>query len=140
MSDLQSEVLQEFRKLADECGAAWKVTDTFCELAKNGVTLRIRWSIERIPGVFVTLEAGTPEYGLPYLVEFRNGTEENLAAASSDDAKLTVNVAKIYATGFLEGTVRDFAAFAEFAEKHAAANVPPTPTILTNRIIRAECL
>lgn len=119
MRDLQPNVLQEFRKLADECGAAWRVADTFCELAKNGVRLRARWSVERIPGVFVTLEAGTPEYGLPYLVEFRGGTESELAAASSDDAKLTADVATKYATGFLLGTARDFSAFAEFAEKRS---------------------
>jgi hypothetical protein len=140
MSDLQPKVLQEFHKFADECGAAWQVLDTFCELAKNGVTLRARWSVERIPGVFVTLEAGSLEYGLPYLVEFRGGTEADLAAASSDDAKLTADVAKKYAMAFLQGTARDFAAFAEFAEKRAAANVPPTPTIRTNNIIRAEWL
>lgn len=119
MRDLKTVVMQEFRNLSDECGATWTVTETFCELYKNGVTLRVRWTVERIEGVFVTLAIGAAEYGLPYLVEFRGGDASESAAASSDDPIATAEVARKYALPLLE-FASDFSAFAAFVEKRVS--------------------
>lgn len=117
MRDLKSEVVHEFRKLAELWDATWKVSATYFELSKNGVTLRVRWTIERIPGVFVTLKMETPEYGLPYLVKFKGGSEAELAAASSDEVEKTAEITRKYAKEFLDGSVSDFQMFVEFAEE-----------------------
>jgi hypothetical protein len=126
MNDFKSTVLKEFQKLATSSNSTLIIAETFCEFSRNGITLRARWSVERIAGVFVTLAMGTKEYGLPYLVEFRGGTTTELAAASSDNPKATANLVRKYALPFLEAIAHDFPAFIEFAERRISKNVPPS--------------
>lgn len=125
MNDLKNRVLQEFQAIAASSDMPLTVADTFCEFSMNGVTLRARWSVERIEGVFVTLATGVKEYGLPYLVEFRGGTTAELAEASSDNPKSTAILVRKYALPFLKATAYDFPEFVEFAERRISENVPP---------------
>jgi|SRR6185503_2806718 len=136
MPDLRVEVLEEFRKVAETCDAVWQVADTYCQLHKNGITMRVRWAVERIKGVFVTLTTGTEEYGLPYLVEFRGGSASDFEAARSDNPKSTAEIARRYALPFLEAQALDFRAFLEFVEKRVSENARATPIIHANNTIR----
>lgn len=127
MGELKYRVLDEFRTIAQDCHAEWTETEDYCEFSKNGIIVRIRWSIERISGVFVTLMNGKNaeacEYGLPYLVEFLHGKPQDLANASSDDPKLTAEVVRQYASSLIHDTAWDFPEFATFAENRIRSNM-----------------
>lgn len=141
MNDFKQQVIAAFEKVAEQCGGTWSIADTFCEISKNNIVLRVRWSIERIRGVFVTLSDGCAnqrEYGLPYLVQFRGGAGQDLADASSDEPESTAEVVRKYAMDFLEGRVQDFSAFASFAEERACANTAPLPHVRASNRVRPE--
>jgi len=144
----KQEILDELGKIAGTLGAELSVSDNYCSISKNGVTLRAIWLVDGISGIFVTLlKDGQPAspfthgYGLSYLVEFRNAGEPDLAKANSDDLRAQLEITKKYAAGFLDGSLRDFDDFADFATTQVQANIeamPPLPTIKTNKTVRAE--
>ena len=142
MDELKNLIHDEFKKLAHSVGAEWTMHDTWYEMSKSGTVLRIRWSIERIPGVFVTIVVGdgdnTREYGLPYLVEFRGGTTEDLADATSDDPKTTAAVLRKFILDLLEGARIDLSRFSQFVDERVQTSVPPIPRIKTTSRIRPE--
>jgi len=144
MDELRAQVVKEFRKLAVACGAKWNISEGYCDLSKNGIIVRVRWSIERIQGVLVTLredgEDHPHEYGLYYLVGFRGGADQDMANARSGDAKLKAELVRRYAMDLLQGATKDFPAFAVYAEERVRANMPPAPTIKANKTVRPEWL
>jgi hypothetical protein len=144
----KQEILTEFGKLATALGTQVNVSDNYCSISKSGVTLRAIWSVDGISGVFVTLlKTDAPSgpfkhgYGLSYLVDFRGGNELDREKAKSADLKAKVELTKKYAVGFLDGSLKDFDDFADFATTRVQANIeamPPLPTIKTNKTVRAE--
>lgn len=141
-------IVEEFQKIAADLATPLELSDQYCSISKNRVTLRGLWSVDGVSGVFITLlRHGAPSvpfkhgYGLSYLVDFRRGSEADLEKAKSNDITTKVEVAKKYALGFLEGSLNDFDDFIAFATARVQKNiegVPPLPTIKTNKTIRAE--
>ena len=142
----RTDIIREFEKIAADLGTTWAIRGSYCELTKNGIVLRVWWSIERIEGVFVTLASDDTlaqdkypqEYGLPYLVAYRTGDPKNIHWPSRNDLEAAVEATKKYAAGLLLGTDNDYAEFASVALEIARQNVIPTPKIRATSRVRPE--
>lgn len=141
MENLKQSTMVEFAKVARELSAQWGSPGDWFEIAKSGTVFRIRWSIERIDGVFVTLVGPDgKEYGLPYLVEFRGGSESDIAAATSDHPGATAGVFRRFAADLLNGASLDIAALDRLVAERVKAASNSAPEIKATRHVRPEWL
>lgn len=134
-------VLAKFKKIAAAVGAAWSVSDTFCTLKKNGVSVRVNWVVESVAGLFVTVsvEGRRGEYGLCYLVEFWNGDSVDIAKNYTDELGATAEVTEKYLPMIYERLPNEFAEFEAFTLrriKENRKNLPAVPLIEDNEIVR----
>ena len=116
-------------------------SDTFMEIVGRETGLRIRWRVERIEGVFVTLfrlSERDREYSLVYLVEFENGNPKDINLAMSNDAGLLADVARRYGTKYLVGDLDKFIPFETYANRRIAEQSLDLPEIKATKWIRPE--
>ena len=138
-----------FQGVADELHAQFhRGPGCYVDIPGQGVVVRVRWAVERIQGVFVTLFRGhageeTPvrEYGLAYLVEFKNRfapSSDDVECAKGDDPVALAELTRKYALDYLMGKPLDFSEFEEYAARRIAENAPATPTIRGTKFVRPE--
>jgi hypothetical protein len=143
MDSNQKQIEEAFREVAALCHTVPRKADGYAiDIKGKGIVLRIHWRIERLNKIFVTLRRATPvqssEYGLPYLVKFKNGSAEDFEHSQSGELKSLVDLTKKYALPYLLGTEEDFADFEAYTAQTVAQNLPATPEIRANKWIRPE--
>ena len=132
-----------FGEVVALCHTVSRKTDGYAiDIKGEGIVMRIHWRVERLNRIFVTLRRATPvhssEYGLPYLVKFKNGSGEDFECSRSGELRSLVNLVKKYALPYLLGTEEDFADFEAYTAQAVAQNLPLTPEIKANKWIRPE--
>lgn len=143
MCNFDANVAAAFKCLADEVGLpVHRASDDSIEIYGHDLLIRVRSQIERVRGIFVTIDrrggGQRCEYGLPYLVEYNGGSKAEIDASVSDDLSILMQLTKRYAIDYLIGKTTDFSAFETFAARKTAERVPKTPEIKANKWIRPE--
>ena len=142
MDQYKKEAVTAFEEFAKNSGLVVRSrTDTFIDVVGSEIGLRVRWRVERTEGIFVTLfQVSEPrsEFSLVYLVEFENGSSEDIELAKSNDPRVLVEFARRYCTKFLSGNLEKFRPFKDFAKRRIAEQVPSTPEMKATKWIRPE--
>jgi hypothetical protein len=95
--------------------------------------------LERDSGVFASIakpSSGPREYGLPYLIEFRSGTPEEIAASACNDAKTIAVLTRKYIVNLLEGKGPRFDEFARFVDERVALKVAQVPELKGTKYVK----
>jgi hypothetical protein len=151
MNSTKNEIVATFGEISRAAGLELETTNSsFVEIAGSGLVLRIRWEVERIKGVFVTLlrantadESSFNEYGISYLVEFKNLPDidnVDVARSKSNNVVAMAELVKRYALPYLLGEVTDFQAVEEYAKRRISENLPEVPNINASKWVRPEWL
>jgi len=142
MNTFKKDILETFQKLAKKLNLiVCEPLDSFVEIIGAEIGLRIRWKIDRIEGVFVTLfRVAEPnnEYSITYLIEYEEGSAQEIESTKANDTNKMLMLVEKYATALLLGTSEKFSAFEKYARRRVLEQMPKTPEIKATRWIRPE--
>lgn len=142
MNAFKKDVLVVFQKLAKKLGlSVSEPSESFMELFGAEIGLRIRWQIDRIEGIFVTLfriAEPNSEYSITYLIEYGEGSSQEIELSKANDTENLLKLVEKYAEELLLGTSDKFRAFEKYAKRRISEQIPETPEIRATKWIRPE--
>lgn len=142
MNTYKNDVIAVFQNLASQLGlSASEPSGSFVEIVGAEIGLRIRWQIDRIEGIFVTLyriAEPNSEYSITYLIEYMEGTPQEIETSKLNDAGRLATLVEKYAVVFLLGTPEEFKVFEEYAKSRILEKTPETPELNTTKWVRSE--
>lgn len=140
MNSFKNEILSAGHKLASVSDlSVSEPSDSFIEVYGPEIGLRMRWQIDRIDGVFVTLfkkDDPITEYSITYLIEYEEGSSQDIESSNVNDVRLLLVLIHKYAEAFLRGTLDKFVPFERYAQRRICEQTPETPDIKVSKWVR----